>query len=144
MANDALNAKSKLFLFEITKENYFTKIIVDKSTFVQSLTFIFSEILAKDLPNKAKYETETSKAVLQIVNARKLYPKALTMRYENEEKFAKKQLRKKAVEANRESRKKAERRGSAVSISADVDQTLSYGDWKILEPGNFGSQVRKA
>lgn len=64
------------------------------------------------------------------------------MRYENEEKFAKKQLRKKAVEANRESRKKAERRGSAVSISADVDQTLSYGDWKILEPGNFGSQVK--
>jgi len=99
-----------------------------------------NDILAKDLPNKAKYETETSKAVLQIVNARKLYPKALTMRYENEEKFAKKQLRKKAVEANRESRKKAERRGSAVSISADVDQTLSYGDWKILEPGNFGSQ----
>ena len=96
------------------------------------------------MPNKAKYETETSKAVLQIVNARKLYPKALTMRYENEEKFAKKQLRKKAVEANRESRKKAERRGSAVSISADVDQTLSYGDWKILEPGNFGSQVSNA
>ena len=104
----------------------------------------FSDILAKDLPNKAKYETETSKAVLQIVNARKLYPKALTMRYENEEKFAKKQLRKKAVEANRESRNKAERRGSAVSISADVDQTLSYGDWKILEPGNFGSQVSNA
>lgn len=78
---------------------------------------------------KYKYESETSKAVRQIVNGCKLYPKALTMKYDNEIKFDKERSQKK-------------KRTAPLSISATVpqDQTLSFGDWKILEPGNFGTQ----
>jgi len=79
---------------------------------------------------KYKYESETSKAVRQIVNGCKLYPKALTMKYDNELKY------------DRERRQNKGRTERALSISATIpqDQTLSFGDWKILEPGNFGTQ----
>lgn len=80
---------------------------------------------------KYKYESETSKAVRQIVNGCKLYPKALTMQYDNEVKYDKERKSKKGLKTE-----------VPRSISATVpqDQTLSFGDWKILEPGNFGTQ----
>lgn len=51
------------------------------------------------------------------------------MKYDNEIKFDKERSQKK-------------KRTAPLSISATVpqDQTLSFGDWKILEPGNFGTQ----
>lgn len=80
---------------------------------------------------KYKFESETSKAVRQIVNGCKLYPKALTMQVDNEVKFDKQRKSQKA---------KKSPAPASISASVPVDQTLSYGDWKILEPGNFGSQ----
>lgn len=52
------------------------------------------------------------------------------MQYDNEVKFDKERKSKKALKT------------VPLSISATVphDQTLSFGDWKILEPGNFGTQ----
>jgi len=82
---------------------------------------------------KYKFESETSKAVRQIVNGCKLYPKALTMQVDNEVKFDKQRKSQKSA-------KKAVASPASISASVPVDQTLSYGDWKILEPGNFGSQ----
>ena len=82
---------------------------------------------------KYKFESETSKAVRQIVNGCKLYPKALTMQVDNEVKFDKQRKSQKSA-------KKPAASPASISASVPVDQTLSYGDWKILEPGNFGSQ----
>jgi hypothetical protein len=80
---------------------------------------------------KYKYESETSKAVRQIVNGCKLYPKALTMQYDNEVKYDKERAHKK---------NKFNSPPPSISAMVPVDQTLSFGDWKILEPGNFGTQ----
>lgn len=76
-----------------------------------------------------KYESETSKAVRQIVNGCKLYPKALTMQYDNEVKYDKER-----------SEKKKKKAAKSISATITQDQTLSFGDWKILQPGNFGTQ----
>lgn len=76
---------------------------------------------------KYKFESETSKAVRQIVNGCKLYPKALTMKFDNEVQYDKQQRNQK-------------KRPKSISATVPVDQTLSFGDWKILEPGNFGTQ----
>lgn len=80
---------------------------------------------------KYKYESETSKAVRQIVNGGKLYPKAITMAYDNEIKYDRQRNSKKA---------KKTPSPKNISESIPVDQTLSFGDWKIMEPGNFGTQ----
>ena len=118
---DILNIRSKnydkLFLFELIKQ----------------WTQIHFRMKSITPTPKYKFESETSKAVRQIVNGCKLYPKALTMQVDNEVKFDKQRKSQKSA-------KKAAASPASISASVPVDQTLSYGDWKILEPGNFGSQ----
>ena len=107
----------KLFLFKL----------------IQQWTKIYFRMKSITPTPKYKFESETSKAVRQIVNGCKLYPKALTMQVDNEVKFDKQRKSQKSA-------KKAAASPASISASVPVDQTLSYGDWKILEPGNFGSQ----
>lgn len=120
---------------------------------------------------RTRYESETVKAVRQMVNGGKLYPKAISMKLEDELAYERKQQKNgepKKSGAGRESAK-AVSRGSMRSTSAISgassggpvssqfgldsafetastvssklnDQTLEFGDWTIMEPGNFGTE----
>lgn len=99
---------------------------------------VYNQQYAAPSGTKSRYESETARAVRQLVNGGNLYPKAITLRVDNE----------KSIKSNRTGKSKI---GSihnsdsalASSISASIankDQTLSYGDWTILEAGNFGTE----
>jgi len=106
---------------------------------------------------RTKYESETVKAVRQMVNGGKLYPKAISMKLEDELKYERKQQSKQTGTGSSTKNKQHTRHqnGSprvvpngldsafetASTVSSKVnDHTLEFGDWTIMEPGNFGTE----
>lgn len=97
-----------------------------------------------------RYESETVRAVRKMVNGGKMYPKAISMKLEDELNFEKKQNSKQ--KKNRSSQKSSKSTKSddkmatnvhldsafetASTVSSKInDNTLDYGDWAIMEPG---------
>jgi hypothetical protein len=104
---------------------------------------------------RTRYESETVKAVRQMVNGGKLYPKAISMKLEDELKYDNRSSRSsKSTKSSRSSRKSPKivqgpgqtfgldsAFETASTVSSKVtDNTLEYGDWQIMEPGNFGTE----
>ena len=94
---------------------------------------------------RTRYESETVKAVRQMVNGGKLYPKAISMKLEDELKYERKQSKK---DNQKDTRSNGSRRSrhvpagldsafeTASTVSSKVnDNTLDFGDWTIMEPG---------
>ena len=117
--------------------------------------FIFRETNRKANEN-TRYESETVRAVRKMVNGGKMYPKAISMKLEDELNFEKKQNSK--TKKNRSSQKSSksskttksdDKMGTsnvhldsafetASTVSSKInDNTLDYGDWAIMEPGKF-------
>ena len=115
--------------------------------------FIFRETNRKANEN-TRYESETVRAVRKMVNGGKMYPKAISMKLEDELNFEKKQNSK--TKKNRSSQKSSksskttksdDKMGTsnvhldsafetASTVSSKInDNTLDYGDWAIMEPG---------
>ena len=96
---------------------------------------------------RARYESETVKAVRQMVNGGKLYPKAISMKLEDELKYERKN--KKESKDSRSTTGSRRSRNSRVmphgldsafetasTVSSKInDNTLDFGDWTIMEPG---------
>jgi len=96
---------------------------------------------------RTRYESETVKAVRQMVNGGKLYPKAISMKLEDELKYERKQSKKSDSRSNGSRRSRNAPAGldsafeTASTVSSKVnDNTLDFGDWTIMEPGNFGTE----
>merc|ERR1712176_1704785 len=96
---------------------------------------------------RTRYESETVKAVRQMVNGGKLYPKAISMKLEDELKYERKQSKKSDSRSNGSRRSRNVPAGldsafeTASTVSSKVnDNTLDFGDWTIMEPGNFGTE----
>lgn len=91
---------------------------------------------------RTRYESETVKAVRQMVNGGKLYPKAISMKLEDELKYERKQSKKSDSRSNGSRRSRNVPAGldsafeTASTVSSKVnDNTLDFGDWTIMEPG---------
>lgn len=107
-----------------------------------------------------RYESETVRAVRKMVNGGKMYPKAISMKLEDELNFEKKQnsKTKRSSQKSSKSSKSSKTTKSnddkmatnihldsafetASTVSSKInDNTLDYGDWAIMEPGNFGTE----
>ena len=93
---------------------------------------------------RTRYESETVKAVRQMVNGGKLYPKAISMKLEDELKYERKQSKKSTDSRSNGSRRSRNAPAgldsafeTASTVSSKVnDNTLDFGDWTIMEPGN--------
>ena len=95
---------------------------------------------------RTRYESETVKAVRQMVNGGKLYPKAISMKLEDELKYERKQSKKQSTTDSRSNGSRRSRNApagldsafeTASTVSSKVnDNTLDFGDWTIMEPGN--------
>ena len=88
-----------------------------------------------------------------MVNGGKLYPKAISMKLEDELKYERKTTKKDEAQSSGRSSASSSRRGgrhlrhvpagldsafeTASTVSSKVnDNTLDFGDWTIMEPGN--------
>lgn len=100
---------------------------------------------------RARYESETVKAVRQMVNGGKLYPKAISMKLEDELKYERKNKKESKSRSTTGSRRSRNSRvmphgldsafETASTVSSKInDNTLDFGDWTIMEPGNFGTE----
>ena len=101
-----------------------------------------------------RYESETVRAVRKMVNGGKMYPKAISMKLEDELNFEKKQNSKtkrnsqKSSKSSKTTKSNDDKMGANVhldsafetasTVSSKInDNTLDYGDWAIMEPGKF-------
>ena len=118
--------------------------------------FIFRETNRKANEN-TRYESETVRAVRKMVNGGKMYPKAISMKLEDELNFEKKQNSKTKRNSQKSSKSSKTTKSNsnddkmgtsnvhldsafetASTVSSKInDNTLDYGDWAIMEPGKF-------